>query len=253
MSGDARERVPGGVKRGAHMGTHTDPVPLYELPYKESQARRETNIATKTFDEVVRHLSTLNAQIRRLYAGQAHVALGYASWDAYMATEFGDAQDRLTRADMSMLHVSLTRGEGGLSVRAVAAVTGASKATVARDASADRADEVSQDETPDTGAKVIGLDGKRHPKTKAVPAPVKPVVPVPVEPVQVVELIPGSEDEVHEDWEGIVQEQLDELSGIIDYIFNDCPPDAVRAVIRPREWDELTRWQLHEQVGEESG
>ena len=86
-----------------------------------------------------------------------------------MDAEFGELRKRLTRWDISQLEPRVDqRGGPPLSVRATAAVTGASPATVSRDARAAVA-EVSHDETPaplTSPLTVTGMDGKRYPRAR---------------------------------------------------------------------------------------
>jgi hypothetical protein len=55
-----------------------------------SEARRLT-------DQVKRDVQELWTKLVRLYEGEAHTALGYASWAAYMAAEFGMGQSQAYR------------------------------------------------------------------------------------------------------------------------------------------------------------
>ncbi len=64
-------------------------------------------------------------------AEQDHVALGYASWPAYMAGEFADALAGLSAAVRRPAVVALA--EGGLSTRAIAEIAGVGQSTVGRD------------------------------------------------------------------------------------------------------------------------
>jgi len=64
-------------------------------------------------------------------AEQDHVALGYASWPAYMAGEYTDALAGLSTAARRPAVVALA--EGGLSTRAIAEIAGVGQSTVGRD------------------------------------------------------------------------------------------------------------------------
>lgn len=105
--------------------------------------------------------------------GQVHEALGFKSWTAYVADALGGQIQLSGEARQAMVQV--LAGEG-MSVRAIAAATGASKSTVDRDLA-----QVSQDGTPDlvppSESAVpdrdtsTGLDGKTYTKPKRKPRP----------------------------------------------------------------------------------
>ena len=114
-----------------------DPTIKPGKQWTADRARRETRRgAINNLTTAAAALEMASKQFRRVYAGQGHLALGYATWDEYVDAEFGELRERLTRSDISKLNRELTSGEGALSVRATAAVTGASPATVTRDARA---------------------------------------------------------------------------------------------------------------------
>jgi transcriptional regulator with XRE-family HTH domain len=71
--------------------------------------------------------------ITEAYTSRAWAALGYSSWDDYCTREFGTSRLRLPREDRSEVVQSLR--ESGLSVRAIAAVTGDHYSTVSRELS----------------------------------------------------------------------------------------------------------------------
>jgi hypothetical protein len=133
-------------------------------------------------------------QVRRLLdeakAGRVHETLGYPSWTAYVADALGGQLQLSGEARQAMVH--LMAGEG-MSVRAIASATGASKSTVAHDldpvshngtptngtANSEASQtgtpepdaDMSHNGTPDTGeppepATVTGLDGKTYAKPK---------------------------------------------------------------------------------------
>lgn len=93
--------------------------------------------------------------IVRAYHGRAWEALGYTSWDAYCEGEFGQARLALPAEERRERVRSLR--EHGLSTRAIASATGASKGTVSNDL-ADTAG--AQSWAPD----VTGIDGKSYSK-----------------------------------------------------------------------------------------
>ena len=99
-------------------------------------------------------------------AGQVHVALGFASWTAYLSDALGGQLELGT--DDRRAVVELLAGEG-MSQRGIAAAVGVSQKTVDRDL-----DQVSHRDSPDPV--VTGLDGKTYPKKpsskkKPVPQP----------------------------------------------------------------------------------
>jgi protein gp37 len=97
--------------------------------------------------------------IREAYTSRAWSALGYETWDAYCAAEFGTSRLALPREERREVVASLA--ESGLSVRAIASVTGDSHMTVQRDlkAGVTPAGEVV---TPAVPRIVQGIDGKTY-------------------------------------------------------------------------------------------
>lgn len=69
--------------------------------------------------------------IREAYVSRAWAALGYDTWDAYCAAEFGTSRLALPREERREVVASLA--ESGLSVRAIAAATATPRETVRRD------------------------------------------------------------------------------------------------------------------------
>jgi len=115
-------------------------------------------------------------------AGQVHVALGFASWTAYLSDALG-GQLELGTEDRRAV-VELLAG-GGMSNRAIAAAVGVTEGTV-------RNDKVRSDYAPEP---VTGLDGKTYakkPKKKPVPQPAP-------QPAAVVENT--SEQSEEEEWD----------------------------------------------------
>lgn len=97
----------------------------------EADARRLTErirIAAHTYSEARERLIGYVEQAR---AGSAHLALGYASWTAYLADVLGEEPMRLARDERREV-VALLSGEG-MSTRAIAPIVGAGFNTVARD------------------------------------------------------------------------------------------------------------------------
>ncbi|GAA2838192.1 hypothetical protein RMN57_13005 [Kitasatospora sp. CM 4170] len=98
--------------------------------------------------------------IQEAYTTRTWAVLGYDSWDAYCATEFGQTRLRLPREERQEVVASLR--ESGLSVRAIASATGVGVGTVHR--------ELSSAGVPNGTPAVQGADGKTYAATR--PAPV---------------------------------------------------------------------------------
>lgn len=97
--------------------------------------------------------------ITRAYQGRAWAALGYRSWDEYCHNEFGSSRLALPREERSEVVQSLR--SQGLSLRAIAAATGASKSQVERDLSTVPNGTVGGDPTP-----ITGVNGKSYQPTQ---------------------------------------------------------------------------------------
>lgn len=117
--------------------------------------------AREKVDTVKALVSDAWTEVADLYRGRAWLALGYTSWDALCDAEFEGARIRLPREERQAVVGSLR--EAGLSIRAIAAATGADKDTVLNDLSGIR--------TPDP-APVTGTDGKSY-------SPIQPPRPAP--------------------------------------------------------------------------
>ena len=105
-------------------------------------------------------------KIVRAYELRAWEPLGYATWDAYCAAEFGSQRLRLPAEERAETVQSLQ--QAGLSTRAIASATGTDKRTVSRDlASAGGAsappDQQSVTEHNEPSPGRVGLDGRVHP------------------------------------------------------------------------------------------
>jgi hypothetical protein len=107
-------------------------------------------------DRIKRNLDADYELVIEAYQRRADVALGYPSFDVYIIREFKECRIRLPREKRAAVVKSLR--ENGLSIRAIAAVTGIDKNTVMTDLG-----EASEIQTPE---KICGLDGKQHPSTK---------------------------------------------------------------------------------------
>lgn len=104
--------------------------------------------------------------IREAYVTRAWAALGYDTWDAYCAAEFGTSRLALPREERREVVASLA--ESGLSVRAIASVTGDSHMTVQRDLNAG-VTPARESVTPAAPRTVQGIDGKTY--TQRIPEP----------------------------------------------------------------------------------
>lgn len=122
---------------------------------------RIRSVATDAADRV-RELAALVAEAK---AGNAHEALGFASWTAYLADVMSGAPLRLEPDERREVVGMLT--DQGMSTRTIAPVVGVTKSEVSRDR------QVSRRGTP---GPVTGADGKtyRHPAPKPDPAPDEP-------------------------------------------------------------------------------
>lgn len=97
----------------------------------EGDARRLTERIRYTALSVRDGVEKLQRLVGEAQEGQAHIALGYASWTAYLADVLGEEPLRLARDERREL-VGWLAGEG-MSTRAIAPIVGASFKTVARD------------------------------------------------------------------------------------------------------------------------
>ena len=85
-----------------------------------------SSIVVYPVDRAVRHERNVKA-----FQGRAWVALGYESWDSYCDAEFDGGRLQLPREQRREVVASLA--EAGMSTRAIAAATGMSHMTAARD------------------------------------------------------------------------------------------------------------------------
>lgn len=104
--------------------------------------------------------------IREAYVSRAWSVLGYETWDAYCAAEFGTARLALPREERREVVASLA--ESGLSVRAIAAATSTPRETVRRDLAGDPfpIENGSPARRP-----VQGIDGKTYAQPVRQPEP----------------------------------------------------------------------------------
>jgi phage N-6-adenine-methyltransferase len=134
-------------------------TPLDEVSAKRLDQR--IRLVAGNVRESLTKIATLLAEAK---AAQIHESLGFRSWTAYLADALGGQLE--LPGDTRQELVALLAGEG-MSTRAIATATGASKSTVSRDI------QVSHRGTPDAGdpapAPVTGLDGKTYPKPEPKP------------------------------------------------------------------------------------
>lgn len=153
--------------------TGAEPVvpPVPAGPLSEHDARLLTDRIRATAREVADRLVRLRVLVEQARAGQAWVALGYASWTAYLAETLEPM--RLPRDERREVVGYLT--EQGMSTRAIAPVVSADPKTVVNDRRAIAAVTGGESSTP---AVVTGRDGRtyqatseRRPTLVVVPPP----------------------------------------------------------------------------------
>jgi hypothetical protein len=105
-------------------------------------------------------MEKLQTLVEEAQAGQAHVALGYKSWTAYLADTLGHEPLRLPRDQRQEL-VGYLAGEG-MSTRAIAPIVGVHHDTVASDL---RQPTVGNP-TVERPAVVTSLDGRQRPASR---------------------------------------------------------------------------------------
>lgn len=142
-------------------------VDILESQMSEDAARRITErirIVAVTFAESWQKLIDL---VQEAKEGHAHIALGYASWPAYLSEVLGEEPMRLARDERRVM-VQLLAAEG-MSTRAIAPIVGArSHMTVSNDLKALGVQEC-------TPAPVAGLDGKTYTRKPSAPTPDEPI------------------------------------------------------------------------------
>ena len=131
-------------------------------------ARRLTERIRLIAQNVADNVEKLRELVAEAKDSNAHVALGYASWTAYLQDVFGDEPLRLARDVRQELVAELTAQ--GMSSRAIAPIVGVDKETVRRDvaggAFAPPESEIVIDgdtgEVIEPGREIVGLDGKNY-------------------------------------------------------------------------------------------
>lgn len=149
------------------------------VPLDDAKAKMLDNRIKTCVENIGDRLTVLHKLLDEAQQGQVHLTMGFPSWTAYLADRVGNRWQvgGDERREMAQL-----LADRGMSVRAIASITGSSKSTVAR-----VLDDVSQDETPDSDSTVpqwdssssvdekkgMGLDGKqrRKPKPRKKPEP----------------------------------------------------------------------------------
>lgn len=128
------------------------------------QAERLTERIRLTATSFMETRDKLARLIREAQEGEAHKALGIASWTEYVSQVFSDTPlMRLSRVERKELVSELA--DEGMSTRAIAPIVGASKSQIADDLAG------VQNRTPAAGPRQItGRDGKTY--TRPAPEPV---------------------------------------------------------------------------------
>lgn len=116
----------------------------------------------------------LMERVQEAKDGNAHMVLGYQSWQAYLAEVLGEEPMRLARDERQDM-VRMLANEG-MSTRAIAPIVGANQATVVRDLASDANASVDEPRVSH------GLDGKTRthqprPDLTDNPEPVEPPKP----------------------------------------------------------------------------
>lgn len=155
-----------------------NPTPL---PKPTPIGREEAQALTDQIRVAVDHAWSL---IIEAYHRRVWVALEYPSWDDYCESEFGGLRLKLPREDRQEVVASMR--DAGMSIRAIASATGASKSTVTSDVSQigtpaesdiekrwakQGSGKVVAETAPqarDHLAKVIGIDGKEYAQRASV-------------------------------------------------------------------------------------
>lgn len=128
----------------------------------EQDAQRLTERIRLTAHNYAEARTKLQELVTEAKSGNAHLALGYASWTAYLADVLGEEPMRLARGERQEM-VQMLSAEG-VSREAIATITGVAERTIQRDM---------QEETFVSPSKVTGLDGKTYTR----PEPAEPIQP----------------------------------------------------------------------------
>jgi predicted transcriptional regulator len=145
-----RERRPGegAALKSTATTTSLSLPPGVEIPptsaLTEAEAARLTTRIQLRLDTIADNTEQVLSLIEQARNGDAHIALGYKSWTAYVSDKFGGTLARLTKIER--IPVVELLAEEGMSTRAIASVVGVSKDTVSRELRAGVSGE-----TPDYG------------------------------------------------------------------------------------------------------
>jgi hypothetical protein len=150
-------------------GASTDMVSAATVTGQEARRRRDRIKLLLT--SMTEQTNKVVAILEEAQTNEDHLALGYASWTAYIAGEYAGLLAELTRANRREVVGSLT--SAGMPTRAIAEIVGVDHSTVVRDqkqvvqgAPPDREDSADRE----VDRRVTGRDGKSY------PVPSKPVV-----------------------------------------------------------------------------
>lgn len=149
------------------------------LPGIEDSDVLSAEYARDITDKIRAGLEGVFQLIKAAYSGHAWSALGYASWDAYIQSEFGHLYLRPPREERGEVIGSLR--DAGLSIRAIATATQLGRTTVQREidsAGVPSGTPAKREESPavssssgnrstntncaESGSRVLGQDGKHY-------------------------------------------------------------------------------------------
>lgn len=131
------------------------------------KAERDISSAQRRADRIRRGINSFvetRREIAAAYADRDWYTLGYASFDAYVDSEFSEVRLRLS-PDERREAVTALRKEG-MSQRGIASVLGVSQPTVRRDLESTE----SNDSVP---GRITGLDGREQPASRPSPKPAR--------------------------------------------------------------------------------
>lgn len=135
-----------------------------------SMSEQEAQKLTERIRLTAHNYTEARAKLQDLVAeakeGNAHLALGYASWTAYLSEVLGEEPMRLARSERQEM-VQLLSSEG-MSTRAIAPIVGASQMQVVRDIAT---------ETKVSVAPIVGVNGKTYARPEPQPEPVAAPAP----------------------------------------------------------------------------
>lgn len=129
----------------------------------ESEAQKLTEKIRITAHNYADARQKLQGYVAEAKAGNAHLALGYASWTAYLSEVLGEEPMRLARGERQEM-VQMLSAEG-MSTRAIAPIVGASQRTVVNDV-----EQVSNFAHVEPSL-VQGIDGKTYTRPEPKPEP----------------------------------------------------------------------------------